>query len=197
MEYQINRPKPKIYKVHFFNSFEARELNRLLSADEHLLGMVSGYYALGTALLCITTRRVLLVDKKMIRFNYEDVLFEAIDEVKYSHQVLLSKIRFYYTGRSLEFKTWHVGALRELAQLAENKVLESRNERKRINELLQQQFAAGQQAASLQPSQPIGVSPYSAAEQVPIMTPYARLSRKRSIKFQRTMQTLKLIRLSQ
>jgi hypothetical protein len=116
----------KISKLDFFSNQELAELPKLLLPGENVLSVISGVYTSGTAILCVTSKRLLLIDKKLVRLNFEDIRFESISEVNYSHQLFLASLNLYYAGRSLQFKTWYKDALRTLAQFIQDKMFEAR-----------------------------------------------------------------------
>lgn len=117
----------RVHRVNFFNKFELDELPRVLLPDEQVLGILGGLYTAGTAILCVTSRRLLLIDKKFIRLNFEDVRFEAISEVNYSSQLVLASVQFFFGGRVLKFRSWYKKELRDVAQFVQNKMFEARN----------------------------------------------------------------------
>lgn len=117
----------KISRFDFFCNQELAELPLLLMNDEKVLSVISGYYSAGTAILCVTSRRLLLIDKKLIRLNFEDIRFESISEVNYSHQLFVACLNLYYAGRNLQFRTWYKDALRTQAQFIQAKIFESRD----------------------------------------------------------------------
>jgi hypothetical protein len=118
--------QPVIMRTNFFNKREVAEIPKLLIPGERILAMVSGVYAAGTAVLCVTSKRVLLVDKKIIRLSIEDMRFDSIKEVNYSHQALMASLQLFYVGRSqqFQFKSWHRNGLRGLSQLVQEKMFE-------------------------------------------------------------------------
>lgn len=117
----------QVVRVDFFNARELSEVSHLLMKGEQLLAAVSGFYTAGTAVLCVTSKRVLLVDKKMLRLSIEDVRFESIKEVNYSQQALFASLRFFYAGRDMQFRTWHRRELRSLSQIVQEKMFDVRN----------------------------------------------------------------------
>ncbi len=120
----------RISRISSFNHREVAEIPKLLMNGEELLGMISGYYTAGTAILCVTSRRLLLIDKKWMRLNFEDIRFESISEVNYSHQLFIASLHFFYAGRDLHFRTWHKQDLRNFAQIVQSKMFEARDSRK-------------------------------------------------------------------
>jgi hypothetical protein len=116
----------KISKFDIFSNQELAELPKLLLPGEKVLSVISGFYAAGMAILCVTSKRLLLIDKKLIRLNFEDIRFESISEVNYSHQLILASLNLYYAGRSLQFRTWYKDALRTQAQFIQGKIFDSR-----------------------------------------------------------------------
>ncbi len=123
MQKSISYPQ-KLGRLNFFSHWEIAELPKLLMPGEEVLGVISGFYTAGTAILCVTSRRLLLVDKKFIRLNYEDVRFGSIKEVNYSHQAFLASVKFCYAGRELQFKSWYRRELRVMAQFVQSKIFE-------------------------------------------------------------------------
>lgn len=115
----------KLSHLNIFSHWEVAELPRLLMPGEQVLCMISGFYTAGTATLCVTSHRLLLIDKKLIRLNFEDIRFEAIREVSYSRQLLIASVKFYYAGRELQFRSWYRRELRTLAEFVQNKMFEA------------------------------------------------------------------------
>ncbi len=132
-----SRSKTKycISKFSIFSQRQLAEIPKLILPDEEVLSVISGFYTAGSAILCITSKRILLIDKKFIRLNFEDIRFESISEVNYSHQMFIANLKFYYTGRVLDFKTWYKNELRESAQYVQDKMFESREAMKRSPKL--------------------------------------------------------------
>lgn len=126
MKQQTGQGVKTVTRTNFFSKREMAELPNLLMEGEKVLAMISGFYAAGTALLCVTSRRILLVDKKLIRLSIEDMRFESIKEVNYSHEAFMASLQFFYVGRSqqFQFKTWYKAELRAVAQLVQHKMFE-------------------------------------------------------------------------
>lgn len=130
-----SQPRLKTSKVSRISSFSRKgvsEIPNLLMNGEEVLGMISGYYTAGSAVLCVTSRRLLLVDKKWMRLNFEDIRFESISEVNYSHQLIFASVHFFYAGRDLHFRTWYKQDLRDFAQVAQSKMFEARDQKRNI-----------------------------------------------------------------
>lgn len=125
---QIKKSSPLI-KIDFLTPFftrEIAEIPKLLMPGEELICAIGGFYSAGTATLCVTSERVLLIDKKLVRLSYEDIRFQSINEINYSHQMLLASLNLYLPARKLQFRTWYKNDLRALSQLIEQKMFESR-----------------------------------------------------------------------
>ena len=149
----------KLSRLNFFSRLEVAELPNLLMPGEQVLGVLSGFYSSGTAILCVTSKRLLLIDKKWVRLNFEDARFESINEVNYSHQAITASVKFYMAGRELQFKSWYKRELRILAQFVQNKMFEARAAQNNKAELgqedqqLQQQFQPATLGSSFVPTQ--------------------------------------------
>lgn len=113
-------------RLNYFSRKEMAELPNLLMPGEEVMAVITGFYTAGTAILCVTSKRLLLVDKKWIRLSYEDVRFESIREINYSHQALMASVKFYFAGREMQFKSWYKNELRMAAQLIQHKMFEVR-----------------------------------------------------------------------
>lgn len=131
---QVVHSTPQIARVNFFGRRELEELHSLLMPDEELMATISGYYAAGFAVLCVTSRRVLLIDKKLVRLNIEDVRLESIREVNYSQQAFFASLSLYFSGRALQFKTWHRSELRQASQIVQQKMFDMREKLHRKEE---------------------------------------------------------------
>lgn len=142
--------KQKRVKADFFNARELAEIPRLLMDDEQMIMAVSGLYTAGTAVLCVTNKRLLLIDKKLLRFSVEDVRFEAIKEVSYGQQAFFASLKFFYAGRDMEFRSWHRADLRMLAQTVQEKMFEVR----------ESPFAAAQDESSQTATQTASLGEY-------------------------------------
>lgn len=116
----------RLSHISFFTRMEMAELPKLLMPGEKVLGVISGFANGGTVLLAVTSERMLLIDKKWMRMSYEDVRYESINEVTYSHQGFLAAAKFYVMGRDIMFKSWYRKELRMLVQFAQNKMFELR-----------------------------------------------------------------------
>jgi hypothetical protein len=108
----------QLKKLHFsrgWNRSEADELANIILPDEEIFECVNGWYEGGFALLCSTDVRVLLIDKKPFRFlNVEDVRFDTINQIDYSHRVFNASICITAGSKSLVFKSFNQPRLRKL-----------------------------------------------------------------------------------
>lgn len=111
-----------------WNKPEIKELQNILIRDEKILECVNGYYEGGVALLVATDIRVLLVDKKPMGFlNVEDLRFDLINEIDYSHQMFSAQVTI--TGlKKLVFKSYNQPRLRKLVSLIQSRMSEIKKE---------------------------------------------------------------------
>lgn len=127
----------------FLGRPEVRELANILNPDEVIAQAVNGFYEGGFALLCVTNQRLLLVDKKMLFMTLEDIRFDMISEVDYSHGFINATARVFTPTKSLVFTTWSHGRLRQILDIVQRHVLEARQMAQMTP---QQQFAQMAQA---------------------------------------------------
>ena len=94
---------------------EAHELHNILIPEEEIYECVNGIYEGGFALLVSTNLRVLLVDKKPLNYlTVEDLRFDMINEIDYSHRLLGAQIDISTGSRDLRFRSYNQQRLRKL-----------------------------------------------------------------------------------
>lgn len=110
----------------FWGRAELRELQHILMPGEVISHGVNGRYPGGFAFLCVTDRRLLLIDHKPMYLSLEDVRFDMIAEVDYNYRMLDASIRVFTPNKSLVFTSWSQHKLRELAMYTQQRVMEIR-----------------------------------------------------------------------
>jgi hypothetical protein len=121
--------------VGFWQRPEVRELPHVLMDGEEIKYAVNGRYAGGFALLCVTNHRLLLVDRKFLFLNLEDIRFDMVAELAYSSQWVNGTIHIITPTRKLTFISRNQAQLRALLRYAQQRVTEVRQ-----NYYIQNQF---------------------------------------------------------
>jgi hypothetical protein len=121
--------------IGFWQRPEVRELPRVLMDGETIQNAVSGRYSGGWALLCVTNHRLLLIDRKILFLNLEDIRFDMIVELNYSSQWINGTIHIVTPSRKLVFISRYQEHLRAVLRYAQQRVTEVRQ-----NYHLQDQF---------------------------------------------------------
>lgn len=94
---------------------EVNELSKILLPDEEIYELANGVYENGVALLVATNFRLLLVDKKPLNFlNVEDLRFDMINEIDYSHRLMGASICVTTGNKTLNFRSLNQARLRKL-----------------------------------------------------------------------------------
>jgi len=97
------------------NRAEIRELPNILLPEEEIYECVNGYYEGGFALLVATNVRVLLIDKKPLNFlTVEDLRFDMINQMDYSHRMMGAQISISVGSKNLRFRSYNQARLRKL-----------------------------------------------------------------------------------
>lgn len=109
----------QLKRIHFnhlsWGTTEVRELHNILLPDENILECVNGLYEGGFALLVATEMRVLLVDKKPLNYlTVEDLRFDMISEIDYSHRLFGARISISTGTKNLKFTSYNQPRLRKL-----------------------------------------------------------------------------------
>ncbi len=112
-----------------FNNAEIRELPNIILDGENIYECVNGFYEGGFALLVATDIRVLLVDKKPMGFlNVDDLRFDMISDIDYSHRVFGAQISIHCGTRNLAFKSYNQPRLRKLIGHIQHRMAEIKKE---------------------------------------------------------------------
>lgn len=94
---------------------EAHELHKILFPDEEIYELANGFYEGGFAMLVATDIRVLLIDKKPLNYlTVEDLRFDMINEMDYSHRLIGANISIATGNKTLKFTSWNQPRLRKL-----------------------------------------------------------------------------------
>jgi len=102
---------------------EVKELCNILLPGEIITDCVNGHYFNGFALLCATNQRIILVDVKPMFMTVEDIRYDMIAEIDYSHRLLDSSIKIFTPTKKLDFTSWSITRLRRLAMDSQKHVL--------------------------------------------------------------------------
>lgn len=138
----------------FFGRPEVRELAKVLREDETISQAVNGFYEGGFALLCVTNKRLLLIDRKPMFLTLEDIRFDMIAEVDFNYRLLNATVNIYSAYKSLIFTSWNHRKLRLLVDNLQCHVIDIRNQGRapEIAQQFDQQLAAPDSRRLPQPS---------------------------------------------
>ena len=108
---------------------EVRELPKILMEGEEIFECVNGIYEGGFALLVATNLRVLLVDKKPLNFlTVENLRFDMISEIDYSHRLFGARISISAGSKNLKFNSYNQPRLRKLITHVQHCMAESKKQ---------------------------------------------------------------------
>lgn len=103
-----------------WNQAELRELPKIIHEGENISECVNGLYEGGVALLVATEFRVLLIDKKPLNYlTVEDLRFDMINEIDYSHRLMGAAITISTGSKTLKFTSFNQPRLRHLINLVQ------------------------------------------------------------------------------
>lgn len=139
----------------FWGRAEMLELQHVLVPGERIQVCINGRYEGGFAMLCATDQRLLLIDKKPMYLTMEDVRYDMVAEVDFSHRLIDATIKVCTPNKNLVFTTWRKPELRKMTSYLQHRVMEIRQRHTYEAQYMQQQFA---QAQAQQPQQPQAVS---------------------------------------
>src|SRR4051812_11669218 len=106
---------------------EVDELHKIILPDEEIYEVVNGIYEGGFALLLTTDIRVLLVDKKPLNYlTVEDMRFDMITEIDYSHRIIGADITISAGDKHLKFRSYNQQRLRKLIGHLQHRMADSK-----------------------------------------------------------------------
>lgn len=115
-----------------FNKFgwgrgEINELHNIILPSEEIYECVNGTYEGGFALLVASDVRVLLIDKKPLNYlTVEDMRFDMITEIDYSHRLLGANINISAGDKHLKFRSYNQPRLRKLINHVQHSMAEAK-----------------------------------------------------------------------
>lgn len=114
------------FNQHAWGRQEVKELPNIILPEERIFECVNGIYEGGFALLVATDVRVLLIDKKPLNYlTVEDLRFDMINEIDYSHRVFGAHVDITTGNRELKFQTYNNRArLRKLIGHVQHRMAE-------------------------------------------------------------------------
>lgn len=115
-------------EITFWGRAEMRELQHILIPEEQITHCVMGRYEGGFALLCATDRRLLLIDKKPFYLTLEDLRYDMISEVDFSHRLLDATVNIHTVNKILKFTSMRNGHLRKLTAYLQDRVMTVRQQ---------------------------------------------------------------------
>jgi hypothetical protein len=110
----------------FWGRAEVKELHHILFPGEQIQGCVNGRYEGGFAMLCATDHRLLLIDKKPMYLTLEDLRYDMVSEVDYSHRLLDATMRVCTFNKALAFTSLRHKELRAMTGYLQQRVMEVR-----------------------------------------------------------------------
>lgn len=125
-------------KFTWWGKAEAKELEHIIEPGETIMYCINGRYIGGFAMLCVTNRRVVLIDKKPLYLSLENIRFDMISEVAFDGRLVDSTIKIFCAGKELRFTSLRGEKLRKATSYVQRCVMEVRQYGQTVNPFLQQ-----------------------------------------------------------
>lgn len=107
---------------------EVRELQHILFDHEKIIAAVPGRYFGGYALLVATDHRVLLIDKRTLFMNIEDIRYDMISETDFNARMMDATLRIFTLNKQHRFtSSKYKRQLRDLTNYVQQRIMEIRN----------------------------------------------------------------------
>lgn len=88
----------------FLGRREIKELPSILWEDEVIENMIQGTYNNGTGILVATNKRLIFIDKGLIKLSVEDFPYDKISTLQYKTGILLGNMTVFTSGNRAEIK---------------------------------------------------------------------------------------------
>ncbi len=106
-------------------SQEGRYLPRIIHQDETIGGAVYGWLNGESVMLIATDRRVLFIDKKPLFIHEDEITYDVVSGVSFSHAGLGSLITLHTRIRDYAVRTYNQKALQIFVDYIEKRCLDS------------------------------------------------------------------------
>lgn len=117
------------FNTQAWNRAETKELSAIILPDEKIFECSNGWYEGGFALMVATNLRILLIDKKPFKYlTVEDIRFDMISEIDYSHRLLDARIHISTGIKNLWFRSTNQQRLRKLITHVQHRMAEIKTE---------------------------------------------------------------------
>ncbi|MDB5183317.1 MAG: hypothetical protein JWO47_1101 [Candidatus Saccharibacteria bacterium] len=151
---------------HFWGRAEKRELRNILVEGEIINHCLNGRYEGGFAMLCATDRRLLLIDKKPLYLTLEDIRYDMISEVDFSHRLMDATMKICTVNKTVSFTSFHNTTLRELTAYLQDRVMETRHQSLQPTQVQLPAYQLGQDHGGVAQLQYKATNPFT---RVPLM----------------------------
>jgi len=139
-------------RIGLWGRSEVKELCNVLLPGEEIRDCVNGHYLNGFAMLCATNQRIILIDSKPMFLTVEDVRYDMIAEIDYSHRLLDSTIKVFTPTKTLNFTSWNIQRLRRLSMSAQQHVLAIRQFQQAHSQAFSQTYQQNPQPRPITPT---------------------------------------------
>jgi hypothetical protein len=113
---------------------EVKELQHILFNDEKIIAAVPGRYFAGFALLVATDYRVLLIDKRALFINIEDIRYDMISETDFNSRFVDATLQIFTLNKQHRFtSSKYKRQLRDLTNYVQQRIMELRGYQNVIN----------------------------------------------------------------
>lgn len=103
--------------LHFrvFGRGEVKELQKILRIGENIYQCAYGYYHGGSGLLVVTDQRILLLDKRTLFLNLEELAFKSVTKVNVQFRALQAILTIQCSDKKLVFRSLSDARIRNIS----------------------------------------------------------------------------------
>ncbi len=127
-------------RLPFWLSPEIKQLSRIIAPNETIRHALNGRYEGGLALLCATDHRLLIIDKKPFFLSVEDLRYDMLAEVDFTHQLFDGTIHLVTMNKDVWFVSFKKKQLGHVTDYIHQKLSEKNNEYQKEMQALGDRF---------------------------------------------------------
>lgn len=127
-------------QIPFWLRPEIKQLSSIIAPGETIVHALNGRYEGGLALLCATDHRLLIIDKKPFFLSVEDLRYDMLSEVDFTHQLFDGTIHLMTMNKDVWFVSFKKTHLGKVTDYIHHKLTEMRNEYQKEMQVLGDKF---------------------------------------------------------
>lgn len=134
MKHSTESVKEKIKGMNLVDTLfigkEIKALPDILTQKEEIVAVTKGFYKNGVGLLCATTKRILFINKGLIKLNVEEFPLKYVSSISTESGLMMTKVRIFTSGNNAQIERAQKDDAKRFVE-ATRRLIEERDEYKK------------------------------------------------------------------